>query len=72
MQVYSIYLYFKGNGGEKIHKIIIKFLMWLTLVNTAFKLFFTIFDIISSYKKYKKENENNDESRQSIELEEQL
>ena len=72
MQVYSIYLYFKGNGSEKITKIIIKILMWLTLVNTTIKLFFTICDIISSYKKYKKENENNDESRQSIELEDQL
>jgi hypothetical protein len=46
--------------------------MWLTLVNTTFKLFFTICDIISSYKNYKKGNENNDESRQSIELEDQL
>ena len=72
MQIYSFYLYFKGKGGEKITKIIIKILMWLTLVNTTFKLFFTICDIISSYKNYKKGNENNDESRQSIELEDQL
>jgi len=71
-QVYSIYIYYKDNGGEKIKKIIIKLFMWLTLVNTTFKLFFAICDIISSYKNYKKENENNDDSRQSIELEDRL
>ena len=65
-QIYSIYLYFAFDGNLKIKNIIIKVLMYLTLINICAKIFFSICDFISSLKNKKKENEE-----EIIELENQ-
>lgn len=57
IQIYSIYLYFEYDGSSKINKIIIKILMWISLISIIIKIFFGICDFISSLKNKNEKNE---------------
>ena len=64
LQIYSIYVYFVNDGGEKIKSRIIKVLMVLSLISNFIKIFFAVCNLISALKNSSKSDssENNEET----------
>ena len=63
-QIYSVYVYFVNDGGEKIKSRIIKVLMVLSIISIFIKLFFAVCNLISSLKNNSRSDssENNEET----------
>ena len=63
-QIYSVYVYFVNDGGEKIKSRIIKVLMVLSLISIFIKIFFAVCNLISSLKNNSRSDssENNEET----------
>ena len=64
IQIYSVYVYFVNDGGEKIKSRIIKVLMVLSIISIFIKLFFAVCNLISSLKNNSRSDssENNEET----------
>ena len=64
LQIYSVYVYFVNDGGEKIKSKIIKVLMVLSLISIFIKIFFAVCNLISSLKNNSRSDssENNEET----------
>ena len=64
LQIYSVYVYFVNDGGEKIKSRIIKVLMVLSLISIFIKIFFAVCNLISSLKNNSRSDssENNEET----------
>ena len=64
LQIYSVYVYFVNDGGEKIKSRIIKVLMVLSLISIFIKIFFAVCNLISSLKNNSRNDssENNEET----------
>ena len=64
LQIYSVYVYFVNDGGEKIKSRIIKVLMVLSIISIFIKIFFAVCNLISSLKNNSRSDssENNEET----------
>ena len=60
-QIYSIYLYFASNGNIKIKSVMIKILIFITLISILIKMFFAICNLISSLNNRKNDNSESSE-----------